>query len=227
MRSTLMERQLASTGITMEELASAMGMTGATADEVKAKWQELDTNQRAAALGMAASMNEGQTANEEYKKSWAGLQAQLDIARGRLERLAGEVLLPVLIPALQAAGRMLNWVGDVVSALMKGPLGGLISIVGSVAAGFALVVPALMAVKGAMALYTASLAPAITATWELLAPWLPFIAIGAAIVAIIYEIGKAFGWYSLIILMFKVSYKALVLLGRPCNRSLTPLSVLY
>ena len=196
MRSTLMERQLASTGITMEELGSAMGMTGATADEVKAKWQELDTNQRAAALGMAASMNEGQTANEEYKKSWAGLQEQLDIAKGRLERLAGEVLLPVLIPALQAAGRMLNWVGDVVSALMKGPLGGLISIVGSVAAGFALVVPALMAVKGAMALYTASLAPAITATWELLAPWLPFIAIGAAIVAIIYEIGKAFGWWT-------------------------------
>lgn len=196
MRSTLMERQLASTGITMEELADAMGMTGATADEVKAKWQELDTNQRAAALGMAASMNEGQTANEEYKKSWAGLQAQLDIARGRLERLAGEVLLPVLVPALQAAGRMLNWVGDVVSALMKGPLGGLISIVGSVAAGFALVVPALMAVKGAMALYTASLAPAITATWALLAPWLPFIAIGAAIVAIIYEIGKAFGWWT-------------------------------
>ena len=196
MRSTLMERQLASTGITMEELGSAMGMTGATADEVKAKWQELDTNQRAAALGMAASMNEGQTANEEYKKSWAGLQEQLDIAKGRLERLAGEVLLPVLIPALQAAGRMLNWVGDVVSALMKGPLGGLISIVGSVAAGFALVVPALMAVKGAMALYTASLAPAITATWALISPWLPFIAIGAAIVAIIYEIGKAFGWWS-------------------------------
>ena len=196
MRSTLMERQLASTGITMEELGSAMGMTGATADEVKAKWQELDTNQRAAALGMAASMNEGQTANEEYKKSWAGLQQQLDIAKGRLERLAGEVLLPVLVPALQAAGRMLNWVGDVVSALMKGPLGGLISIVGSVAAGFALVVPALMAVKGAMALYTASLAPAITATWALISPWLPFIAIGAAIVAVIYEIGKAFGWWT-------------------------------
>ena len=196
MRSTLMERQLASTGITMEELGSAMGMTGATADEVKAKWEELDTNQRAAALGMAASMNEGQTANEEYKKSWAGLQQQLDIAKGRLERLAGEVLLPVLIPALQAAGRVLNWVGDVVSALMKGPLGGLISIVGSVAAGFALVVPALMAVKGAMALYTASLAPAITATWALISPWLPFIAIGAAIVAIIYEIGKAFGWWT-------------------------------
>ena len=196
MRSTLMERQLASTGITMEELASAMGMTGATADEVKAKWQELDTNQRAAALGMAASMNEGQTANEEYKKSWAGLQEQLDIARGRLERLAGEVLLPVLVPALEVAGRVLNWLGDTISMVMKGPLGGLISVVGAAAAAFALAVPAYMAVSGAITLLTATAIPAATALWAMVAPLLPFIAVGAAVVLIIYEIGKAFGWWT-------------------------------
>jgi len=196
MRSTLMERQLASTGITMEELGSAMGMTGATADEVKAKWQELDTNQRAAALGMAASMNEGQTANEEYKKSWAGLQEQLDIARGRLERLAGEVLLPVLVPALEVAGRVLNWLGDTISMVMKGPLGGLISVVGAAAAAFALAVPAYMAVSGAITLLTATAIPAATALWAMVAPLLPFIAIGAAVVLIIYEIGKAFGWWT-------------------------------
>ena len=196
MRSRVMERTLANTGITVEELGEALGIQGATIDDINAKWETMDTNQRAAALGMAASMNEGKTANEEYKKSWAGLQAQLDIAKGRLERLAGEVLLPVLIPALEVAGRVLNWLGDTISAVMSGPLGGLISIIGAVVAGFALVVPAVMAVQGAMALYTASLAPAITATWALISPWLPFIAIGAAIVAIIYEIGKAFGWWS-------------------------------
>lgn len=196
MRSTLMERQLASTGITMEELGTAMGMTGATADEVKAKWQELDTNQRAAALGMAASMNEGKTANEEYKKSWAGLQQQLDIAKGRLERLAGEVLLPVLVPALQVAGRVLNWLGDTISAVMSGPLGGLISVVGAAAAAFALAVPAYMAVSGAITLLTATAIPAATALWAMVAPLLPFIAIGAAVVLIIYEIGKAFGWWT-------------------------------
>ena len=57
MKDTLMQKTLAETGITMGELATAMGMTGATADEVKAKWKELDTNQRAAILGTAASMN--------------------------------------------------------------------------------------------------------------------------------------------------------------------------
>ena len=195
-RSRIMEKALANTGITIEELGEALGIQGATIDDVNAKWETMTEDQRAAALGMAATMNEGQTANEEYKKSWAGLQAQLDIAKGRLERLAGEVLLPVLIPALEVAGRVLNWLGDTISAVMDGPLGGLISIIGAVVAGFALVVPAVMAVQGAMALYTASLAPAITATWALISPWLPFIAIGAAIVAIIYEIGKAFGWWS-------------------------------
>ena len=196
MRSTLMERSLASTGITMEELADAMGMAGATADEVKSKWQELDTNQRAAILGQAASMNEGKTANEEYKKSWAGLQAQLDIARGRIERLAGEVLLPVLIPALELAARVLQWLGDVVEGLINGPLGGLISVIGAVAAGFALAVPAFIAVKGAMTLLTATAIPAATALWAMVAPLIPFIALGAALAYVIYSIGKAFGWWT-------------------------------
>lgn len=196
MRSTLMERSLASTGITMEELAEAMGMSGATADEVKEKWKELDTNQRAAILGQAASMNEGKNANEEYKHSWAGLQEQIDIAKGRLERLAGEVLLPVLIPALETAARVLSWVGDVVQGVMDGPFGGLVSVIGVVAAGFALAVPAYMAVSGAITLLTATAIPAAIALWGMVAPLLPFIIIGAAVVLIIYEIGKAFGWWT-------------------------------
>ena len=77
MRSSVMERTLANTGITVEELGNALGIQGATIDDINAKWETMDTNQRAAALGMAASMNEGKTANEEYKKSWAGLQAQV------------------------------------------------------------------------------------------------------------------------------------------------------
>ena len=196
MRSTLMERGLASTGITMEELATAMGMTGATADEVKAKWSELDANQRAAILGTAASMNEGEEANAAYKESWAGLQEQIETGKGRLLRLVGEVLLPVLIPAMETAARVMDWLGDTFSAVMDGPLGGLISAIGALAAGIALAVPAIAAIQAGMGLFTASLLPAITASWALIAPWLPFIAIGAAAVAIVYEIGKAFGWWT-------------------------------
>ena len=195
-RSTIMEKALANTGITVEELGEALGIQGATIDDVNAKWKEMDENQRAAALGMAASMNEGQNANEEYKKSWAGLQAQLDIAKGRIERLAGEVLLPVLIPALELAASILQGVGDVVEGLINGPFGGLISVIGSVAAAFALAVPAFMAVSAAYDFITASALAASAA--ELIALWpIALIAAALAVVAYaVYEVGKAFGWWT-------------------------------
>lgn len=236
-RSTLSERQLAATGITFEELAEAMNMTGATADEVKDKWAELDANQRATVLGVAASMNEGAQANEAYKHSWQGLGDQLNIAKGRLERLVGDVLLPTLIPAIQIATSVLQTLGDAVSWVMSSPLGGLVSILGAAAAGFVVVVTAvslLSTVMEALGIVTtlntietialaiaenglsiSSIAAALGAQgltlglgevavaawgaasgiWAMLAPLLPFIAIGAAIIGIIYAIGNAFGWW--------------------------------
>jgi len=146
MKDTLMQKTLAETGITMGELATAMGMTGATADEVKAKWKELDANQRAAILGTAASMNEGKNANDNYKTSWAGLQEQMNVAKGRLERIAGEVLLPVLVPAMQIATDILQGLGDVISGVMSGPLGGFVSILGALGGAF------MIGVTGAAAL---------------------------------------------------------------------------
>ena len=196
MKSTLSERTLKGTGVTMEELAEAMGMTGATADEVKAKWSELDVNQRAAALGMAASMNEGKDANDSYKNSWEGLQAQIDIAKGKLEVLLGKVFLPVLIPAMEAAGRVLDWLGSTIGAVMDGPFGTLISVLGSAGGALILLLAGVTAITAGMGFFTASLYPAIAASWALIAPWLPFIAAGIAVVAIIYEIGKAFGWWT-------------------------------
>lgn len=237
-KDTLMTRALAETGITMDELGKAMGMTGATADEVKAKWQELDTNQRAAILGTAASMNEGKNANAEYKTSWAGLQEQMEIAKGRIERLAGEVLLPVLIPAMQLASGALQGLGNVISGVMGSPLGGLVSALGALGGAFIIAVTGVGALKNILgflrieatltAIETTALAiaeemqsgasfasaaanaigaagfgglataawGAATAVWAVLAPLLPFIAIGAAVVITIYEIGKAFGWWT-------------------------------
>jgi len=237
MRSTLMERSLAETGITMGELATAMGMTGATADEVKAKWQELDTNQRAAILGTAASMNEGKTANDAYKHSWAGMQEQLDVAMSKLQRLVGDVLAPTVIPALQLATGAMQALGNVISGAMSSPLGGLISLLGTLGGAFIIAVTGVGALRSILgffrveatlaAIQTTALAiaeemqagasitsaaanvigasgfmglataawGAATAVWAVLAPLLPFIAIGAAIVLVIYEIGKAFGWW--------------------------------
>lgn len=238
MKSTLMERALSETGITMNELADAMGMSGATADEVKDKWKELDTNQRAAILGQAASMNEGKNANEEYKSSWKGLQEQMDMAKGRIERLIGSVILPTLIPAMKLAGDVLGVVGDAISAIMNGPLGGFVSILGTLGGVFIGAVAGALALKNMMGFlklqtefatiaqsaetfatiaqseagYAGAIANAVqtssfgtlaasawaaaTAIWAALAPLLPYIAAAAAVVVVIYEVGKAFGWWT-------------------------------
>ena len=200
MKSSIAERTLKGTGITIDELGSVLGMQGASIDEINAKWETMDVNARAAALGQAAAMNEGEEANDAYKSSWEGLQAQIDIAKGKLEVLVGKVVLPVLIPALQVAGRVLSWLGDTIGAVMDGPLGGFISVVGSVAAAIMLAIPAYMAYTAAMGLLKNTVVPAAleaaSALWAMVAPLLPFIAIGAAIAIIIYEIGKAFGWWT-------------------------------
>ena len=238
MKSTLSEKTLKGTGITMQELGEAMGLQGATIDEIKDKWGELDTNQRAAALGMAASMNEGQTANDEYKNSWQGLQDQVEIAKGKLMTMAGQVLLPVLVPAMKLASDILSGLGTVIEGVMKGPFGGLVSIVGASAGIFMIAFGGVLALKNILGFLKleASLAKiemmalafaeefqatgsitsaaanmigasgftglataawgAATAVWAAIAPFLPFIAAAALVAIAIYEVGKAFGWWT-------------------------------
>lgn len=173
MKSTLSEKSLKGTGVTITELGEAMGLQGATVDEVKDKWKELDTNQRAAALGMAASMNEGKTANDEYKNSWAGLQEQVEIAKGKLERIIGSIILPVVIPAMHAADHILSGLGDTLEYLMKSPLGGLISIVGTMGGVFLGAVAGVAALKSILgflkleAMFTAVQTTALTIAEEM------------------------------------------------------------
>ena len=139
MRSNISERQLAGTGITMKELASVMGVS---VDEVSDKWKTLDINTRASMLGMAASMNEGKGANEDFKNSWAGLNAQLDIAKGKLMRVIGDAILPTLIPAIEVATYVIKGLASGFQALpapIKGVLGGIATFaIGFTSVGLAL-----------------------------------------------------------------------------------------
>lgn len=192
-RDTLMQRQMANTGITFQELAKVMGVS---VDEVKDKWKTLDTDTRASLLGQAASLNEGKNANEAYKNSWAGLQDQLTRGLEKIKRLFGEIFLPIVKPAISAVITVLSALGDAISGIMSGPLSGFASIIAIVGTGLLLAVPAVMALSSSMSFLTASLFPAITASWALISPWLPFIAIGAAVVGVIYAIGAAFGWWN-------------------------------
>lgn len=192
-RDTLMQRQMANTGITFQELAKVMGVS---VDEVKDKWKTLDADTRASFLGQAATLNEGKNANEAYKNSWAGLQDQLTRGLEKIKRLFGEIFLPIVKPAINAVITVLSALGNAISSIMSGPLSGFVSIIAIVGTGLVLAVPAVMALSSSMGFLTSSLIPAITASWALISPWLPFIAIGAAVVGVIYAIGAAFGWWN-------------------------------
>lgn len=139
MRSNISTKQLAGTGITMKELASVMGVS---VEEVSDKWKTLDINTRASILGMAASMNEGKGANEDFKNSWAGLNAQLDMAKGKLIRVIGESILPTLIPAIKIATHVIKGLASGFQALptpIKGVLGGIATFaIGFTSVGLAL-----------------------------------------------------------------------------------------
>lgn len=139
MRSNLSTKLLAGTGITMEELASVMGVS---VDEVSDKWKTLDINTRASILGMAASMNEGKGANEDFKNSWAGLNAQLDMAKGKLLRVIGDAISPTLIPAIEVATHVLDGLARGFQALptpIKAVIGGIATFaIGFTSVGLAL-----------------------------------------------------------------------------------------
>ena len=139
MRSNISTKQLAGTGITMEELASVMGVS---VDEVSDKWKTLDINTRASILGMAASMNEGKGANEDFKNSWAGLNAQLDMAKGKLIRVIGDAILPTLIPAIEVATYVIKGLASGFQALptpIKAVIGGIATFaIGFTSVGLAL-----------------------------------------------------------------------------------------
>lgn len=139
MRSNLSTKQLAGTGITMEELASVMGVS---VDEVSDKWKTLDINTRASILGIAASMNEGKGANEDFKNSWAGLNAQLDMAKGKLLRVIGDAISPTLIPAIEVATHVLDGLARGFQALptpIKAVIGGIATFaIGFTSVGLAL-----------------------------------------------------------------------------------------
>ena len=139
MRSNISTKLLSGTGITMEELASAMGVS---VEEVSDKWKTLDINTRASILGIAASMNEGKGANEDFKNSWAGLNAQLDKAKGKLIRVIGDAILPTLIPAIKVATYVLDGLAKGFQALptpLKAVIGGIATFaIGFTSVGLAL-----------------------------------------------------------------------------------------
>ena len=122
--STRMLRQL---GLDAEDLAQAMGVS---ADQVSEAFKNMTPEERIQAITKA--MGDGTEANEMYKDSYAGLKDRANAAMAGLMGAVGQAILPVVIPALEAATSFVKLLTDGFKALpgpVQGVIGGFLGMV--------------------------------------------------------------------------------------------------
>ena len=115
-------------GIDAEDLGRAMGVT---AEEASKAFKELTPEERLEAITKA--MGDGAEANEMYKNSYAGLKDRASAAMAGLAGAVGQAILPVVIPALEAATQFIKLLTDGFKAL-PGPVQAVIGVIGGVIA---------------------------------------------------------------------------------------------
>ena len=133
-------RTLLQAGISTQDVYNA---TGKTVEQLSDSFKTMTPNQRAATLATILNTKynkEGNEANKAYSDSWADVKDQAGLAGDYLKRVAGAVILPILIPAIEIATSWLRQLGDWFNRL-SGPqktfigtlivVGGVLGIVGS------------------------------------------------------------------------------------------------
>jgi len=143
---TLGSRQLVQLGLTSQDVYNATGMS---VEDVSAKLQTMDTNQRAAFLGHIMNAKYGSEANEAYKNSWEHVLDVLQRTWAFLSRLIGDLILPVLIPALEFVSWILSSLAGYIQKL-DGPMRTVVSAVTILAGGFVFLATTMGALKGIM-----------------------------------------------------------------------------
>ena len=138
---------LAQLGLTTDDL-------GMSTQELSAKFAEMTPEARAAFLSAAINAKYGEEAVNSFKMSWEYLLIQLQRAWEWLSIIAGQLILPILIPAIGLLTDGLMWLANTISGLdpfTKGFLGGLILIAGAIAVFAAVMIPLVAMFNGLVA----------------------------------------------------------------------------
>ncbi len=143
---TLGTRQLMSLGLTSDDIYKA---TGLSVDQVNEKLGRMDATQRAAFLSQIMNAKYGTDANNAYKNSWQYVLDVLTRTGAYLNILIGGLILPILIPALEAVSWVLGLVADWLSKL-DGPLKTIMGVVVTGVGGWILLSTVLTTVTGVM-----------------------------------------------------------------------------
>ena len=122
------KRMLKGLGLSVEDLATSMGVS---ADQVSEAFKSMTPEERLQAITKA--MGDGARANDMYKNSYQGLKDQANAAMAGLMGAVGQAILPVVVPALQAATNAIKFLTDCFKAL-PGPVQAIIGGIGGFAA---------------------------------------------------------------------------------------------
>lgn len=134
---TASNKMLKNLGLSTSDLAEAMGVTESQAAST---FKSLSQEERLQVL--TSAMGDGAKANEMYKNSYAGLKSQAEASLAGLAGAIGSSILPVVIPALNAAKGAV----DGLTSVWKGLPAPVTSVFGALAGG----VVAITTVVGAL-----------------------------------------------------------------------------
>jgi hypothetical protein len=114
---TLGARQLMSLGLSEQDVMSATGMT---LDQVNEKMATMDSTSRAAFMAQIINAKYAGEANENYKNSWQHVTDQLGAAWDYFMRVFGQMVLPIVIPAMEVMTAMLKGLAEWFGGLNDG-----------------------------------------------------------------------------------------------------------
>lgn len=140
---TLGARQLMSLGLSEQDVMKA---TGLSLDQVNEKLSTMDSNQRAAYLGMIVNSKYAQSANEEYKNSWEKVTDSLGRAWAMFTRIFGELVLPIVVPALNTLSDILTDVSKEIDKMDPG-LKTIAGVIVTLLGGLALLITSMGTIK--------------------------------------------------------------------------------
>lgn len=123
------DRQLTQLGITSKELGQVMGMTG---EEAKKAFKELSAEDRLRVLTQA--MGGAKDMNDAYKNSLQGMKDQFNQAMAGLMGAVGQVILPIVIPAMKTLTEIIKTLSNAFKGL-PAPLQGIVGGFGAVVLG--------------------------------------------------------------------------------------------
>ncbi len=174
-------RQLMALGVSTDGANRALEPLGMTLDDLTKKFPAMTAEERASMLSMILNANGAAEGNIKWKESWGYVTYQMGLAFDYINRIVGSLILPILIPVIETATKVLKGMGDTLSNL-PGPVKSVMGFIITLAGGLATLLGGVVGANAILGLLGTSLGGVGSALVGLLGSLGP---VGWAILAII------------------------------------------